>query len=101
MKYDVAEKVIGLCVYMLMLWLFLAEDTTKATLSSAETVITLHVENPEIILVEDTTVDNTNALILDVGYVELWPFFLLLCFSFHHQACLLIILHSTCIVILS
>ena len=55
---------------MLMLCLFLAEDTTKATLSSAETVITLHVENPEIILVEDTTVDNTNALILDVSYLE-------------------------------
>ena len=46
---------------------YTAEDITNETLSSSETVITLHVENPEIILVEDTLAKSTNALILDVS----------------------------------
>lgn len=45
----------------------LATEVTNETLSSAETVITLHVENPEIILVEDSMSAHTNALVLDVS----------------------------------
>lgn len=47
--------------------LLLAEDATNETLSTSETKITLHVKNPEIILVEDTLAKSTNALILDVS----------------------------------
>ena len=55
---------LSVCCYICR---YTAEDITNETLSSSETVITLHVENPEIILVEDTLAKSTNALILDVS----------------------------------
>lgn len=60
------------CIYVSMwqiliyVW-FAVEDATKETLNAAETFITLHVKQPEIILVEDSSAKSTNALILDVG----------------------------------
>lgn len=45
---------------------------SKETLSAAETLIKLHVQHPEIILVEDTLAKSTNALILDVSHMQDW-----------------------------
>ncbi|XP_067941641.1 intermembrane lipid transfer protein VPS13A-like [Watersipora subatra] len=45
----------------------ISEDVSGETLSAAETIITLHVKHPEIILVEDAAAKSTNALILDTG----------------------------------